>query len=228
MVRAGMRSTMATASATSSGAIIQLGISGAVEWPAGECGIHAARHNGGDPHVILAMVEHHGLGESVETELGGVVAGAAAERVLARQAGDVDDESAAALRRNGPAPRASSRTVRSGSGRCCDASPRSVISATLRNTPSPALLTRMSRPPNSRSIAAKNLRTAATLADIGGIPGHAAERLHAGHGAVHRFLRAPADGHLAAFAQQALGDGASDAARAAGHGGDLSGERFHT
>ena len=59
--------------------------------------IHAARHDGTDAHVVVAVVQHHGLGETVEPELGGVVAGAAAERVLAGQAGDVDDEAAAAL-----------------------------------------------------------------------------------------------------------------------------------
>ena len=38
-----------------------------------------------------AMVEHKGFGEPVEAELRRIVGRAAAERVLARQAGDIDD-----------------------------------------------------------------------------------------------------------------------------------------
>jgi hypothetical protein len=43
------------------------------------------------------MVEHHGFAEGVEAELGGVIGRAAGEGVLAGEAADVDDVTAALL-----------------------------------------------------------------------------------------------------------------------------------
>src|ERR1035438_860416 len=61
-----------------------------------ELRIDAARHDGTYPYVVVAVVEHQRLGESVEAEFRRVIGGAPAEGVAGGQAGDVDDESAAA------------------------------------------------------------------------------------------------------------------------------------
>src|ERR1019366_6158961 len=97
MVRAGIRNTMDTASATSSGAIIQLVSAGpGFSRSAGEFGIDAAWHDGTDAHVVVAMIQHQCLGETVKTKFCRVIAGASAEGVARGEAGDVNHESAAA------------------------------------------------------------------------------------------------------------------------------------
>src|ERR1700733_9871593 len=59
--------------------------------------IDASRHNVSDPHVVIAMVQHHGLREAVQTELGSVVGRTACECILSRQATYVDDVTAATI-----------------------------------------------------------------------------------------------------------------------------------
>src|ERR1035441_4692893 len=72
-------------------------VAGALGGVARELRVHAARHDATDPNVVVTVVEHHGFAESVESEFGCVVARAAAERILPREAGNIDDEPAAAL-----------------------------------------------------------------------------------------------------------------------------------
>src|ERR1700689_4835734 len=48
--------------------------------------IDASRHNVSAPHVVIAMIQHHGLRKTVQAELGSVVRRAARKGVLSRQA----------------------------------------------------------------------------------------------------------------------------------------------
>ena len=101
------------------------------------------------------------------------------------------------------------------------------ISPVLRNVAAPALFTRMSSAPNSRSTASKKAATCGHLCDVGGLPEHFAERRHLANSGIDGFPASAADRNRGAFAQEPLRDGASDAARAAGHDRIFSGERFH-
>src|ERR1700733_225861 len=56
-----------------------------------EGGVDATGHDRGYADVIVAMVQHQRLREAVQPELGGIVSGSSRERVLRRQAADVDD-----------------------------------------------------------------------------------------------------------------------------------------
>ena len=59
--------------------------------------IDASRHNVSDPHVVVAMVQHHGLRETVQSELGSVVRRAARKCILPCQATYIDDVAAATI-----------------------------------------------------------------------------------------------------------------------------------
>src|SRR5476649_514697 len=73
------------------------GVAGArLPWVGRKLRIHAARHNAAYTHIVVAMIQHHGLAEAVEPEFRSVVRRAAAEGVLARKARNIDDEPAAA------------------------------------------------------------------------------------------------------------------------------------
>ena len=88
-----MRKTSATASATSSGAIIQL-VSPVRPpgWP--KLGVNTSRHNCRYAESLLPVVQHHGFGKKVQTRFGGIVSGAAAKCVLGGETGNIDDEAA--------------------------------------------------------------------------------------------------------------------------------------
>lgn len=62
---------------------------------------------------------------------------------------------------------------------------------------------------------------------VRGPPEDPSERLHFLHGAAHRFAGTPANRDRDSLAQQVLGDGAPDSARAARDNCDLPGECFH-
>src|SRR5580692_240442 len=53
--------------------------------------IAASRHNVSDPHVVIAMIQHHGLRKTVQAELGSVVGRAPRKGILSGQATYIDD-----------------------------------------------------------------------------------------------------------------------------------------
>src|SRR4051812_44251828 len=60
-------------------------------------GRNAARHDVCHSDIILAVVEHRGLAESVQSELRGIVRASARKGVLPSQAAYIDDAAAAGL-----------------------------------------------------------------------------------------------------------------------------------
>ena len=64
-------------------------------------------------------------------------------------------------------------------------------------------------------------------ADVGGAAEDLALSAQLCGGAIDRFLGLSAEGHHRALLEEAFDNGTSDAARAAGHGGEFSGNRFH-
>ena len=56
--------------------------------------IDASRHYVSDPHVVIAMIQHHGFRESVQSELRSVVRRATSKCVLSCQATYIDDVAA--------------------------------------------------------------------------------------------------------------------------------------
>src|SRR5690242_14595749 len=56
--------------------------------------VYAAGKNVAYTYVVIPMVEHHGLTQSVQAEFRGVVSRAAGERIFSSQAADVDDRTA--------------------------------------------------------------------------------------------------------------------------------------
>ena len=154
-------------------------------------------------------------------------AAAADERVLAGQAADVDDESAAALaqmrNRGVTALKTPVRLVSMTSDHCAG-----VMSATLAKMPTPALLTRMSRPPKRATVAAT---TRSMSASAGHRPGasrprrdrrsrDAGERRQTG-------LVAPGDGDVDALRHERARDRQSDTTRPAGDDGGLLAQGDH-
>ena len=95
MVRAGIRSTRDTDSATSSAAIIQL-VSSGRGFPGVPENSVSTLPGMMEQTRILPVIQHEGFGKSIESEFRRVVRSAATEGVACGQAGNVDDESAAA------------------------------------------------------------------------------------------------------------------------------------
>src|ERR1039457_5070303 len=188
--------------------------------------VHAPRHNRADTYMVIAMVQHHRFAETVEPKLRGVITRAAAEGVLPGQAGDVDDEPAAAprkLRQRFP------RAVE-----CAVQVEVDVAAPLLRRH-----LAHLAEHPfagivyqdvQATEFAFHRLEEPAHLiylSDVRGLPEDSPQRLHAGDGRIHRVLAAPAEGHRRAFAEQPFGDGTPDAACTARHNCDLTRYRFH-
>ena len=93
-LRDGNVTSSRTRSATSSGAIFQS--AAGVVGPPAEAGRDRSGHDVADPDVVVANFLHQRFAERVQTGLRCAVRRAAHERVLAREAADVDDPSAAA------------------------------------------------------------------------------------------------------------------------------------
>src|ERR1022692_1739529 len=115
-----------------------------------------------------------------------------------------------------------------------------VRSATLLNTPIPALLIRKSTPPKRASTLWKKRRTSSRawmraaleeaahifeLRDVGRLRQQArvGARLTIFHESLHVLLRSAAYGYRRAFPKQTLRDGPPDPARAACHNRNLAG-----
>ena len=169
VVRAGIRSTDRTTSATSSGAIFQLALAGSGT----EIRIYTARHNIRHADTVLAVVQHHRFGEAIQPELRSIVRCATGKWVLAREAADVDDRPAAALAQAAECLRCSSRTLRSGWFPSlfpffeCEVGDRAKI-------PRPALFTRMSNPPKRLVDELEEILKPVGIAHIHAKPGNVA------------------------------------------------------
>ena len=145
-LRDGNVTRSSTTSATSSGRDLPVG--DAALAATAEPGGHRARHDVADADVVVTDFLHQRLAERVQTGLRRAVRRPADERVLSGQAADVDDPAAAAAPQVG---NGGVTAVEHAAEVRVDASAASAaidMSATFENTPTPALLTRMSRPPN--------------------------------------------------------------------------------
>lgn len=60
-----------------------------------ELRVNASRHDVAHAYVVLAMVQHHGFGEAIESEFRGIVSGSPSKGILSREAADVDDVASA-------------------------------------------------------------------------------------------------------------------------------------
>jgi len=203
MVRSGILTTMATVSATSSDAIIQL-VSPRLEL---------------SPNSV---VEHEGFGEEIQPGLGCVVAGASGEGVFAGQAGDVDDESSA---RFGEAGERFAGAIEGAVQIEIDiAAP--IVEGHVPDSAKDAFAGVVDEDIEAAKGGVGELEEARDvfgLTDVRRVAGDLAELLHGGDRVADSVLGPAADGHGGAFAQEPFGDGTSDAARAARHNRNLAG-----
>jgi len=171
----------------------------------------------------MAMVKHHRFAKTVEPELRCVIAGAAAERIPARKAGDIHDEAAAALSK-----------TRQCLARAVERSVQIEI-----DIPSPIVkchITHLAEYPCA-GIVHKNIDSAERIIDFpeeslylfrlshvrgmrGDLPGTGKRTQRS----IRRFTSAAAEGHRDSFVEQAFHNGTSDPTRAAGYYGDLARE----
>ena len=75
----------------SSGAIFQ---SELLRWLPRELSIDTAGHDVTHTNVIVAVIQHRRLAETVQSKFGSVVAGAAGKWIFSSQAADIDDPAA--------------------------------------------------------------------------------------------------------------------------------------
>ena len=169
------------------------------------------------------MIEHQGLTESVEAEFGGVVAGAAAECVLTGEAGDVDDEAAAALAES-----------REGFVGAVEGSIEVEIDVAvpifhrhLADFPEDTETGIVDEDVEAAEGVVNGFEERADLvgaADIGGMAEDFAASAEFGAGALDGFFGSAAESNGGALVQQAFDDGPADSAGAAGDERDFAGE----
>jgi len=167
------------------------------------------------------VVQHHGFAESVESEFGCVVARAAAERVLPREARNVHDEPAAAL--GEPFQRLPGTVERPVQIEIDIAVPllRRHLGH-LAEDPFPGVVDQNVQPAEFPVHSLEQLADPLYLGDVRGIPGDPPQRLHLADRPLHRFNPPPADSHRRSLAQQPLGNGAPNPARPARDHCDLA------
>ena len=191
-----------------------------------ELGVHASRHDATDPDVVVTVVEHHGFAEAVESELGCVVARAAAKGVLPREAGNIDDKAAAAP---GEAFQRLVRAVERAIQIEIDIAVP-LLRRHLRHLvedPFAGVVDENIEPAEFPVHGLEEFADLLNPGDIRGMTGDPPQRLHLADRPLDRFAAAPADGDRRSLAQQSLGDGAPDPPRAAGDHGDLARKWFH-
>ena len=190
---------------------------------AAEAGRDRSRHDVADADVVVPDLLHQRFAERVQPGLRRAVRRAAGERVLAGQAADVDDPAAAAPAQLRESPRGSSRTRRSDSCRSSAASRRSSCRRRSRTTPTPALLTRMSRPPNVFTASPTARAASSGMLHVGadGVRSSVPSGTLV-DGRVERRLIPPGDHDARAGCGQRLRDRQADALRSARDQRDLA------